>query len=247
MRSTTKTEQSPLDILTELAVEGTSSLVEAERALLDLAQRENDIIFNGIKERIGGFVPAVAMTDLVRRSLDTLIGMQHELLTTTSKQTLQLLEKEKAGKGDRAAQLVEFAREGVDTFTRAQQKFLDAVSQEATKATKGKHEVEHPVAKTELKHLAQEAGNAFVEAQKRLLDVLGQQMNVNLDATARALELASPARFRPMADLTGDRVKNFVDQETNLLKSLIKTPKKVGRTKPRRAARTVRPPKAVAF
>ncbi len=80
-------DHSPLAILTELAVEGTSSLVEAQRTLLTLAQQENDIILNGVKDRVGSFVPAVAMTDLVRRSLDTLIGMQQELLTTTSKQT----------------------------------------------------------------------------------------------------------------------------------------------------------------
>ena len=79
-------ERSPMALLTELAVEGTSSLVEAQRALLNLALQENDIILKGVKERVGGFVPAVAMADMVRRSLDTLIGMQQELLTSTSKQ-----------------------------------------------------------------------------------------------------------------------------------------------------------------
>jgi len=243
---TTKThdEHSPLAILTELAVEGTSSLVEAQRALLNLAQQENEIILNGVKERIGGFVPAVAMTDLVRRSLDTLLGMQQELLTTTSKQTLQWLESEKAGKGDRAAHLVEFAREGVETFARAQKKFLEVVAHEAEKATSGKkeHDVK-PVKKTELAHLAREAGNAFIEAQKRLLDVMGQQMNVNLDATTRAMEMMSPSRLAPMANITGEGVRNFVDAETSLIGSIIKPKKAVGHKHPR--ARTVRPHKAV--
>jgi len=226
---TTKThdEHSPLAILTELAVEGTSSLVEAQRALLNLAQQENEIILNGVKERIGGFVPAVAMTDLVRRSLDTLLGMQQELLTTTSKQTLQWLESEKAGKGDRAAQLVEFAREGVETFARAQKKFLEVVAHEAEKATSGKKEHDgKPVKKTELAHLAREAGNAFIEAQKRLLDVMGQQMNVNLDATTRAMEMMAPSRLAPMANLTGEGVRDFVDAQTSLIGSFMK-PKKV--------------------
>jgi len=166
-------EHSPLDILTELAVEGTSSLVEAQRALLNLAQRENDIILNGVKERIDGFLPAVAMTDLVRRSLETLLGMQQELLTTTSKQTLQWLESEKAGKGERGTRMVEFAREGVETFTRAQKKFLDVVAQEAAKATSAKKEHDVKIAKrTELAQLARDAGKAFIEAQKRLLDVI---------------------------------------------------------------------------
>lgn len=221
-------EQSPLAILTELAVEGTASLVEAQRALLNLAQQENEIILNGIKERIGGFLPAVAMTDLVRRSLDTLIGMQQELLTNTSKQTLQWLEGERAGKSDRAAKLATFAREGVETFTRAQKKFLDVVAQEAARATSNRPEHEaNPVKKTELKHLAREAGTAFVEAQKRLLDVMGQQMNVNLDATTRGLKLVSPSRLMPMANLTGEGVRSFVDAETSLIGSLITPRKKV--------------------
>lgn len=239
-------EHLPLNILTELAVEGTSSLVEAQRALLNLAQQENDIILNGLKERVGSFLPAVAMTDLVRRSLETLLGMQQELLTTTSKQTLQWLEAEKAGKGERSTRVVEFAREGVETFTRAQKKFLDVVAQEAAKATSGKKEHEGKAGKkTELAHLAREAGNAFVEAQKRLLDVMGQQMNVNLDATTRTLELMSPSRLVPMANLTGEGVRNFVDAETSLIGSLIKPKKQTtGRAK-RRGSRAVHQHEAV--
>jgi len=247
MRTHTKPhdEHSPLDILTELAVEGTSSLVEAQRALLNLAQQENDIILNGVKERIGGFLPAVAMTDLVRRSLETLLGMQQELLTTTSRQTLQWLESEKAGKGERGTRMAEFAREGVETFTRAQKKFLDVVAQEAAKATSGKKEHDKGAKKTELVHLAREAGKAFIEAQKRLLDVMGQQMNVNLDATTRTLELMSPSRLVPMASLTGEGVRSFVDAETSLIGSLIKPPKKVaGPAKPERS-RAVRQHKVV--
>ena len=234
-------EHSPLAILTELAVEGTSSLVEAQRALLNLAQRENDIILNGVKERIGGFLPAVAMTDLVRRSLDTVLGMQQELLTMTSKQTLEWLQSEKGGKGKRAAHLVEAAREGVETFTRAQKKFLEVVTQEAQRATSGTKEHEtKAVKKTELAHLAREASNAFIEAQKRLLDVMGQQMNVNLDATTRAVEIMSPAKLVPVASLTGEGVRDFVNAETSLIGSLIK-PKKIGpQAKAKRRARPVR-------
>jgi hypothetical protein len=219
---------SPLSLLTELAVEGTSSLVEAQRTLLNLAKQENDIVLNGVKERIGGFMPAVAMTDLVQRSLDTLIGMQQELLTTTNKQALELLEPKKGAKSERTAQLVEFAREGVETFTRAQKKFLDVVAQETAKATRGKPEHNgKPVKKTELTQLAREAGNAFVEAQKRLLDVMGQQMNVNLDVASRTLDMMAPSRLLPMANLTSEGVRNFVDRETALIGSIVKPGKKV--------------------
>jgi uncharacterized membrane protein YqiK len=139
--------------------------------------------------------------------------------------------------------LVEFAREGVETFARAQKKFLEVVAHEAEKATSGKnkHDVK-PVKKTELAHLAREAGNAFIEAQKRLLDVMGQQMNVNLDATTRAMELISPSRLAPMANITGEGVRNFVDAETSLIGSIIKPKKVVGHKHTRGS--TVRPHKA---
>jgi hypothetical protein len=230
-------EHSPLAILKELAVEGTSSLVEAQRTLLSLAQQENDILMHGVKERIAGFIPVVAMTDLVQRSFDTFIGMQQDFLTTASKQTLHWLDLEKIGKGDRSARLLDLAREGVENFTRAQKKFLDVVAEEADLVTSRKHERNHKtVRKTELVKLAHEAGNAFIEAQKRLLDVAGQQMSVNLDAATRTMELLSPSRLLPMANFTGE-VKNFVDAEKSLIGSLVmpkKQPKVAGRAMQRR-------------
>jgi len=231
--------ESPLGILTELALEGSSSLVEAQRTLLGLAQQENDIILKGVKEQLGGFLPGAAMTDLVRRSLDALIEMQQELLTTTSRQTLQWFESEKAGKGSRAGRLVEFAREGVETFARAQNKFLEVVAQETARATSGKKEPSLEE-KKELRHLAREAGAAFIEAQKRLLDVMGQQMSVNLDATSRALELMSPFKLVPIANMTGDGVREFVKAESTLFGSLITPEKKIARPKANRRVKARR-------
>lgn len=235
-----KDGQSPLGVLTELAVEGTSSIVEAQRALLDLAEQENNLLLNGLKQRIG-IQPVVAITDLVRRSVDTLIGMQQELLTTTNKQALQWLEQGKSGR-ERAAHVTEFAREGVETFTRAQKKFLDVLAQETATAIKGKHEGK-PVEKKEVAVLAREAAEAFIEAQKRLLDVIGQQMNVNLDAATRSMEMLSPSRLLPVANMTGEAVRNFVDKETNFVGSLIKPAKSVAG---KRAVRSRTPKKKAA-
>ena len=238
-------DNSPLAILTELAVEGTSSLVEAQRTFLNLVQQENDILFNGVKERIGSFVPAVAVTDLAQHSLDTFIEMQQELLTNTGKQTLQWLESAKAGKGDRAAHLVDFAREGVETFTRAQKKFLELVAHEAATATSRKPHDNKPVKKTDLAQLAREAANAFIEAQKRLLDVMGQQMNVNLDAATRTIGIMSPSQLLPMANLTSEGVKNFFNTEKSLIGSLVMPGKKGVSRATHGKVRTTRRHKAV--
>ena len=214
-------ENSPLAILAELAVEGTSSFVEAQRILLNMAQQENAIIMNGVKERVGGNMPMVAMTDLMRRSIETFIHMQEDFLKITSKQTINWLEDVKVGKGLQATHLVEFARQGMDTFVQAQKKFLDVVAQETHKATSAKPEMKH-IKATEMSKLAREATNAFIEAQKRLLDVMGQQMNVNLKAATKTFEVLSPSRLLPMANLTGEGVKSFVDAEKELLASMIK-------------------------
>jgi len=220
-------EHSPVAILTELAIEGTSSLVEAQRTLLNLAQQENDILMNGFKEQIAAFQPAVAITDLVRRSLDTLIGMQQDLLTLNSKQALHWFEQGKAGKGSSSAHAFDFAREELDAFARAHKKLLDVLSEETAKATSGKRE-QHakPVKKTEWSKVAREAADAFLEAQKRLLDVLGQQMNVNLDVATRAGDILSPSRLLPTAMSAGQRVKSFVDAETSLIGSMFKPSKR---------------------
>ena len=167
---------SALSVLTELAVEGTSSLVEAHRTLLELAQQENDVVLKGLKQKVSSFAPAAAMTDFVRRSLNTLVEMQQDLLTTTSKQTMQWLDSGTATTSDRATQLIDLAREGVEAFARAQKKFLDAVSEESAKAMSGHLGNETTSAeRTDLKQLGRDAGNAFIEAQKRLLDIMSQQ------------------------------------------------------------------------
>lgn len=221
-----KHTHTPVAILSELAVEGISSLVEAERTLLSLAQRENEIVLNGVKEQVAVFHPAVAITDLVRRSLDTLIGMQQDFLTIGSKRALGLFEAGKTGKGESVAHAFEFAREEVEAFIGAHKKLLDVFSEETAKVTGGKRD--HHAAfgkKTEWSKVAREAADAFLEAQKNLLDVLGQQVNVNLDAATRAADFLSPSRFLPIAVSTGERVKSFVDAETSMIGSIFKASK----------------------
>jgi hypothetical protein len=219
-------EHSPMAILTELAVEGTSSFIEAQRILLSLAQKETSIVMNGVKERVGFIPPAVAMTELLRRSVDTYVDMQQEFLTIASKHSQKMIE----GK----AELVELAREAMDNFVSAQKKFLDVVADETTKLTEGKTATAAgKMKKTELVKLAHDAANAYIDAQKKLLDVAGQQMNVNLQAVDRAITGLTPFRL-PIADLTGEGVKNFVNAEKALIDSMMK------QGKPKPAARAAK-------
>jgi hypothetical protein len=233
-------QRSPVAILTELAREGTTSFTEAQRILLNLAHQETEIIMNGSKERMAGSARAEAITDLVRRSLDTFIRMQQDFLTITSKQTMHWLDAVKAGKGYENTHLIDLAREGMDTFVQSQKKFLDVVAQETARATSGKQDHKgKPVKKTELSKLAGEATDSFVDAQKRLLEVFGQQMNVNLQTATRTLDLVTPRRLWPVANITGEGVKSFVAAEKALIESVVKP--RAGKTErhPRKAKKAV--------
>jgi hypothetical protein len=234
-------QNSPLSILTELAVEGASSFIEAQRIFLNLAQQENDLLMNGVKERVGYSTPAVAMTDMMRRSLDTLITMQQEFLTLTSKQTVHWLDAVQGGKPYPSAHLIDLAREGMEKFMHAHKKLLDVLTQETVKATSGKGEHSVPVKKTDVSQLAREAADLFIEAQKRMLEVFGQQLNTNLNAATHAVETLSPAaRLAGVVELPAKAVKTFVEAEKALLHSLTelgKKPKVVGINKhPRKRA-----------
>jgi hypothetical protein len=221
-------EHSPIAILTELAVEATANLTEAQRILLNLAQQENDIIMKGVHERVGGSEMAAELTDRVRRSIDTFIEMQQDFLTTASKHAQKRLQATKAGKGPDVACLVDAAREGIDDFVRAQKRFLDVFVD-----GKSKTKMEESVKHTELTKLAREAANSFIDAQKKLLDLAGQQVNVNLQAVNRTAEMMNALRPNLIPNITGEGLKNFVDAEKDLISSIVKpvTPPKAAAPK----------------
>lgn len=239
----TDPEHSPLAILTELAVEATANLTEAQRVLLNLAQEENDIVMQGVKERVSDYPTAVAMTDRMQRGIDTFVEMQQNFLTIASKHVQKRLEATKAGKGLDAACLVDAARDAMDNFVQAQKKFLDVVVGDAHKARKPEEVAKK---KTEITKLAREAANSFIEAQKKLLDVAGQQVNVNLQAANRAVETISTLGPRLMPNINGEGLRHFVDAEKDLISSMMKPGEeakaapKAGHA-PKRAARRRRP------
>jgi hypothetical protein len=219
----TNSDHSPVAILTELLVEGTSTFIETQRIFLDLIQKENDLLMNGVKERVGASTPMVAMTDLARRSVDTLVDMDQEFLTTVSKQTLRWLEAVQSGKGYRSSEVVDAAREAMEHFFHARQQFLDALAEETSHATSGKSGKGTTAQRTEPSKLAREAVTLFIEAQKKVLDVLAQQMNVNLNAATQAVETLSAPRLAPFAEIPVKAVRTLFDKERALLDSVTGT------------------------
>jgi len=219
--SESETEDGPVKILTEIAVEGTANYIEAQRILLDLAQQENEIVMNGVKERVSEYGTAVALTNVIRRSVDTFVEMQQNFLVLASKRTQGWLQSSEGDKGVPGNGLIGLAGEAMDEFVAAQKKFLDVITEE-TEDVKKEHGGRKP-AKTELAKLGREASDAFIDAQKKLLDLAGQQLNVNMQAASRALDLKMPIRILPVADIAGESVKSFVDAEKALADSITKS------------------------
>jgi hypothetical protein len=209
----------PIEAVTQLAAESTANFIEAQKLLLHLAQEENEIVMTGVKEQVGSSNAAHAMTDAVRRSLDTFLEMQEGFLRIASKQTNTWLDSLKNGKTPDTEGLVELARDGMDTLVRFQKKFLDVIAEEASNATSGKTATR----KTHkgLPELARQATSAFIDSQKKLLDVAGRQANVGVKAVNHAVELITPFQFPHLPEMTREGVKSFVDAEKALIDTVV--------------------------
>jgi len=222
----TDPHHSPTVLLSEVAGEGMTNFIEGQKVLLDLGKQQNEILMAGVKERIGDWPAAHAMTDLLRRSVETFIHMQEEFLKIAGKQTDHWVEAAKAGKPYETDHVVGLAREGMENFVKAQKQFLDVIAEETAKATGGKkvNGAVKKIKKTELSDLARQATESFIDAQKKLVDVAGKQMNANVKTAGKSLELLRPFPFLPLAELTREGVKSYVDAQKALMDVMVKPP-----------------------
>ena len=160
-------QHSPAAILGEVAGEGVTNFIEGQKVLLELGLRQHEILMAGVKERIGDQRGAHAVTDLLRRSVETFIHMQREFLKIAGKQTQTWVEAAKAGKPYQPKLLAELASEGMENFVKAQKQFMDVIAEETAKATGAKHSNGFKkVKKTELAVLARQATETFIDAQR---------------------------------------------------------------------------------
>jgi hypothetical protein len=214
---------SPTAILSEVTAEGLSNFIEGQKILLELGQKQNEILMTGVKERVGNWPPAEAITDLLRRSVETFIQMQQEFLKIAGKQTQTWVDAAKAGKPFHGEQLVDTAREAMDHFVKTQKHFMDVIAEETAKATGGKHtNGVRKTKKTELSQLARQATESFIDAQTKLVDVAGRQMNANVKTAGKTLELLRPFPFLPLGELTREGVKSYVDAQKELMDVMVK-------------------------
>ena len=215
---------SPTAILGEIAEDGLTNFMEGQKVLLELGKQQNEILMMGVKERMGDWPAAHAMTDLLRRSVDTFIEMQEEYLKIASKQAHNWVETAKAGKPYQPEHVLDLAREAMENFVKAQKRFMDVLADETAKATGAKHTngAGRKAKQTQLSELARKATDAFLEAQKRLVDVVGRQMNTSVKSASKTFEILKPFPFLPVSELTREAVKSYVEAQKALMDVMVK-------------------------
>ena len=237
---------SPTAILSEIAEEGMTNFMDGQKVLLELGKQQNEILMTGVKERVGDWPAAHALTDLLRRSVDTFIEMQEEYLKLASKQTNTWLESAKAGKPYQPEHAVDLARESMESFVKAQKKFMDVIAEETAKATGARHNgAPKKIKPTQLTELARKATDSLMEAQKRLVDVAGRQVTAGVKTAGKTFEILKPFPFLPVSELTREAVKSYVDAQKAVMDVMVKPPHVAAKTE-RHARKPVKKVKRAA-
>ncbi len=211
----------PAELLTEMAGSGTTNFIEAQKVLLEMAQRQNELIMTGVKERVDSNV-VNAMTEMIRRSVDTFIGMQQHFLNMADKNSTAMFDAVKTGKPYKGDGIIHMARQAMDSFVDAQKKFLDVVAEETANAADGKYGMIKKGKKTEYTKMAEQAMEAFVDAQKKLLDLATNQMSVNMKVAGEAAGMLPTFSLSPFAQLTKDVVNSYVEAHKALLDVMVR-------------------------
>ncbi len=238
----------PTAIISEAAGDGVTTFIEGQKLLLELGKQQHEILMQGLKERVGDWPAAQAVTSLLQRSAESFIQMQEEFLKIAGKQTHNWVEAAKAGKPYEYEHLVTLAREGLETFMKAQKRFLDVISEETAKGNGKGYDGARKMKKTEVAELARQATESFIEAQKNLIDLAGKQANATIKTTGKAAKLLRPFPFVPFAEMTREGVKSYVDAQKAMMETVVK-PKAEHKPAPKTAQARKRPrrrPTAVA-
>ncbi len=222
----TKKKEAEKPSFTELAAEGMSNFIAGTRVLLHFARQQNEVAMQGVRERVDGSAMASALTDILRRSVDTMVELQQKDWTLAAKQTEAWLKSIQSGEPYEGKGIPEIAKEALENFVHAQKAYLDILAEETVNAT-DRPKGYKPMGRTELSALAMQATHNFIDAQKKLLDVAAKQVDVNLKTVRRMVNLLPAIPRLDIGHLTRETVASFVDAQKAFIDVMVK---------PRRAA-----------
>jgi hypothetical protein len=213
----------PAAMLMGMADTGMKNFTTAGKILLDLAAGETEMMVEGVKEVLPLPAGAGAMADVVKHRVDTLIGLQKELLDAAEEQTRAVAKSVRDGDGMHAmTHAAELARRGMEGFVESEKKFLDLAAHAVTTAAKGgKGNAKAPRDRMKvLTGMVKEGAEKYMGAQKKLLEMTLEQMETMGKVEHKK---TGPKEGKSVwADLTEKSVKNVVTAEKSLLELAMK-------------------------
>ncbi|MGB9334863.1 MAG: hypothetical protein WCB14_07640 [Candidatus Acidiferrales bacterium] len=213
----------PAAKLVEMADTGVKNFTAAGKILLDLAAGETEMMVEGVKEVLPLPASAGVVADVVKHRVETLIGLQKELLDAAEEQTRAVAKSVRDGDGMHAmTHAAELARRGMEGFVESEKKFLDLAAHVVTTAAKGsKGNGKAPRDRMKvLTEMVKEGAEKYMGAQKKLLEMTLEQLETMGKAEHKKME--PKAGKSVWADLTEKSVKNVVTAEKSLLELAMK-------------------------
>ncbi len=210
----------PEQSFSELGIEALSNFISGARVLLHFARQQNQIALQGVRERVDASPIASALTDIVRRSVDTFIELQEKDFTLAARQTEAWLESIRTGEPYEGKALPEMAQEALENFVEAQKTYLDVIAEETVIAADRPANYKR-MEPTEMSELAERATHNFVDAQKKLLDVAAKMVVLNLKTVKTAVETMPSMPRINLKRLTRDTIVSFVGAQKALIDAMI--------------------------
>jgi len=214
--------------LVEMADTGVKNFTAAGKILLDLAAGETEMMVEGVKEVLPLPASAGAVADLLKHRVETMIGLQKEMLEAAEEQTRAIAKSVREGNGMHAmTHAVELARRGMEGFVESEKKFLDLAAQVVTTAAKGgTGNGKAPQDRMKvLTGMVREGAEKYMGAQKKLVEMTLEQLET-IGKTKTGHKEAGRKEEKPIwTELTEKSVKNLVTAEKSLLDLAMKTRK----------------------
>jgi len=207
--------------IAKIADKGVKNITAAGKIVLGFAAGEAALVADGVKEGLRLPAAARAVTDVVRHRVDAFIDLQKCLLDAAAKQTHELAESYREGKGWMVgASVAELARQAIENFVETEKKFLNFVAQELTAATKGGKDGHHPA--RNLTQLAREGVEKYIDAQRKLLDLAIDQLESTGKAASERLDVVRKEARTSFGELTEKSIRNLVTAQKSLMDLAVK-------------------------
>lgn len=208
--------------ITTAADKSVATLTSAGKIMVDLAEGENALVTEGLKEGLRLSPRTGAIADLIRARIEAYLEMYKRVLDITAEQTHATLEAYNDGRGLKIRNgLSEMARQSVIGMVETEQKFLDTAAEQVTIALQPPKEVKKPVRDRSkaLAHLAYEGIDKVADAEKKLIDLAMSQLITNGNHAERKVEEEAPT---PLTEVTRKGFQSLVVAQKALMDVAIK-------------------------